>query len=135
MYKATIVIVLFICLLSCAPSKLVNYQPNPLGGAAPEKALEVALLNQIDRPTPSKVEVTEEKIQIYTYNRTYKTTPRPKIDIIFYNSVGSIKLYKKVNYAVVIKDKSNHLIYKAVYPNEMDAKALIDALYAVMNSS
>ena len=135
MHRVSILVVSFFLLQSCTASRLVSYQPNPLGGAAPEKALEVALLNQIDRPTPSKVEVTEEKIQIYTYNRTYKTEPRPKIDIIFYNSVGSIKLYKKVNYAVIIKDKSNHLIYKAVYPNEMDAKALIDALYAVMNRS
>jgi hypothetical protein len=49
--------------------------------------------------------------------------------------VGSIQLYKKVNYAVIIKDKSNHLIYKAVFRNEMDAKALIDSLYAVMSRS
>lgn len=136
MNRAIIICIVSLVFLSCY--RLIPYNPNPARIDNPVETIQQVLTRQTDSPTPAEIVVTNERIKIVTIwtgaeSLTSDIRYGPVYSYIYFNAIGSVKLYKKISYVVFVIDKNGQKMYTVVYRSEEDAKIFIDSLYALVD--
>jgi len=85
-----------------------------------------------------KIEVIDDKFKVLTklpiLSESFSVGSDPKTYVIYYDSIGSVELYKSRDYYnILIKNESGKVIYRVATYDLDRAKSFVDALHAMMN--
>lgn len=134
-----LITLLFIAIFttSCI-ARQIAYMPDPVNIKDPKTIIYRILEEQPGAHTPIEIEVKDDKFRVLT---SIRLSAKPfsggsvlKASVVYYDNIGSIKLYKFRNYYnIFINSESEKLIYRVVTYDLDKAKSFMDALHAMMN--
>jgi hypothetical protein len=135
-----------------ACSKEIVYIPDPASIKDPKTIIWRMLVEQPEILIPQdlsfasralgmysqKVDVTDDKFKVLTklpiLGGSFSVGSDPKTYVIYYDSIGSVEIYKSRDYyKIMIKNESGKVIYRVATYDLDRAKSFVDALHAMMN--